>query len=57
MAPTATEVLDIARKAVKIFAKYGLKCCLFGSAASYLYGVPRTPNVSTIHNVSSSRRV
>ncbi|KAI1786246.1 hypothetical protein LXA43DRAFT_1034788 [Ganoderma leucocontextum] len=44
MAPTATQVLDIARKAVKIFAKYGLKCCLIGSTASYLYGVPRTPN-------------
>ncbi|PIL28661.1 hypothetical protein GSI_08705 [Ganoderma sinense ZZ0214-1] len=44
MAPTATEVLDITRKAIKIFAKYGLKCCLVGSVASYLYGVPRTPN-------------
>nr|VWP02637.1 Candidapepsin-7 (EC (ACP 7) (Aspartate protease 7) (Secreted aspartic protease 7) [Ganoderma boninense] len=44
MAPTSTEVLDIARKAIRIFAKYGLECCLVGSAASYLYGVPRTPN-------------
>ncbi|TBU47728.1 hypothetical protein BD309DRAFT_951274 [Dichomitus squalens] len=44
MAPTSDDVLDIARKTIKIFSKYGLNCCLFGSTASYLYGVKRTPN-------------
>ena len=46
MAPTAEQVLEIARKAINIFAKHGLQCCLTGSVASYLYGVNRTPNVS-----------
>ena len=55
MAPTANQVLDIARKAIKIFAKHGLKCCLIGSTASYLYGVPRTPNVSMLAFVSTCR--
>ncbi|KAI8989243.1 hypothetical protein BD414DRAFT_415208 [Trametes punicea] len=38
------EVMDIARKAIEIFARHGLKCCLVGSVASYVYGVLRTPN-------------
>ncbi|KAI0649646.1 hypothetical protein C8Q79DRAFT_997735 [Trametes meyenii] len=36
-------ILDIARAAVNIFARHGLKCCLVGSVASYVYGVPRIP--------------
>lgn len=46
MAPTNSQVLDIARKAIDIFAKHGLKCCLTGGVASQLYGVSRTPSVS-----------
>ena len=42
---TAADILEISRKAIAIFAKYGLRCCLVGSVASYLYGVDRTPNV------------
>ncbi|KAI0708403.1 hypothetical protein C8Q76DRAFT_770360 [Earliella scabrosa] len=44
MAPTTDQILEIARKAIKIFGKYGLECCLMGSVASYLYGVDRAPN-------------
>ncbi|TFK89416.1 hypothetical protein K466DRAFT_486906 [Polyporus arcularius HHB13444] len=44
MAPTKSQVLDIARKAIDIFAKHGLKCCLTGGVASQLYGVSRTPS-------------
>ena len=47
MAPTTDQILEIARKAIKIFGKYGLECCLMGSVASYLYGVDRAPNVSS----------
>ncbi|KAI0672034.1 hypothetical protein C8Q78DRAFT_1024590 [Trametes maxima] len=36
-------LLDIARSAINIFARRGLKCCLVGSVASYAYGVPRVP--------------
>ncbi|RPD60579.1 hypothetical protein L226DRAFT_545097 [Lentinus tigrinus ALCF2SS1-7] len=44
MSPTTSQILDIARKAIDIFAKHGLKCCLTGGAASLLYGVSRTPS-------------
>ncbi len=43
---TAAQILDVARRTITIFESYGLKCCLMGSTASYLYGVKRTPNVS-----------
>ncbi|KAI0649647.1 hypothetical protein C8Q79DRAFT_337305 [Trametes meyenii] len=39
-----SQVLDVARKVVSIFESRGLKCCLMGSVASYLYGVSRAPN-------------
>ncbi|KAH9934560.1 uncharacterized protein BXZ73DRAFT_77032 [Epithele typhae] len=49
MSPTAplqseTRILDIAKEAITIFSTYGLQSCLMGSAASFLYGVDRTPN-------------
>ncbi|KAI0685436.1 hypothetical protein C8T65DRAFT_592287 [Cerioporus squamosus] len=44
MSPTSIQVLDIARTAIDIFAKHGLKCCLTGGVASQLYGVSRTPS-------------
>ncbi len=43
---TLEEIYEVSKKAVDIFRSYGLKCCLFGSAACALYGVERTPNVS-----------
>ncbi len=45
MAPSAAQVLDVARKAVEIYAEHDLKCCLTGGVASHLYGVTRSPNV------------
>ncbi|KAI0365374.1 hypothetical protein BV20DRAFT_1028094 [Pilatotrama ljubarskyi] len=41
---TASQILDVARVTVDIFERRGLKSCLMGSVASYLYGVSRTPN-------------
>ncbi|EIW52046.1 uncharacterized protein TRAVEDRAFT_75471 [Trametes versicolor FP-101664 SS1] len=41
---TVAQILDVARKTIAIFESHGLKCCLMGSAASYLHGVKRTPN-------------
>ncbi|KAI0703897.1 hypothetical protein C8T65DRAFT_654564 [Cerioporus squamosus] len=41
---TLDEIYDVVGKAVDIFEGYGLKSCLFGSAACSLYGVDRTPN-------------
>lgn len=42
------EILGVSRMVVDIFNSVGLRCCLFGSAACYLFGVNRTPNVSHI---------
>ncbi|KAH9848592.1 hypothetical protein C2E23DRAFT_889036 [Lenzites betulinus] len=44
MSCTSSQVLDVARRTIEIFEEKGLKCCLIGSVASYLYGVKRTPN-------------
>ncbi|KAI8989242.1 hypothetical protein BD414DRAFT_536534 [Trametes punicea] len=41
---SSSQILDIARRVIALFEGRGLKCCLMGSLASYLYGVPRTPN-------------
>ncbi|KAI0356749.1 hypothetical protein OH77DRAFT_163095 [Trametes cingulata] len=41
---TSSEILSVARITIDIFERRGLRCCLMGSVASYLYGVPRTPN-------------
>lgn len=54
MAPTTAQTLEIAQKAIKIFNEHGLECCLFGSTASYLYGVNRAPNVTFLRLWSSS---
>ena len=50
MGPTSEQVLEVARNAIEIFERNGLKCCLVGSVASYLYGVQRTPSVSIDHS-------
>ncbi|OJT10872.1 hypothetical protein TRAPUB_12605 [Trametes pubescens] len=42
--PTEEEILGVSRTVVDIFDSVGLRCCLFGSAACYLFGVNRTPN-------------
>ncbi|KAI8996634.1 hypothetical protein BD414DRAFT_455577 [Trametes punicea] len=42
--PTREEILRAARKAIRVFADFGLQCCLFGSTACNLFGVSRTPN-------------
>lgn len=47
MSCTSSQVLDVARRTIEIFEEKGLKCCLIGSVASFLYGVKRTPNVSS----------
>ncbi|KAI0819365.1 hypothetical protein BC628DRAFT_1333201 [Trametes gibbosa] len=47
---TASQVLGVAQKTIEILEEKGLKCCLMGSAASYLYGVERTPNASSSHS-------
>ena len=48
--PTTSELHDIAKKAERIFARYGLACCLTGGVACELYGTTRSPNVrSTIY--------
>ncbi|CDO77362.1 hypothetical protein BN946_scf184787.g11 [Trametes cinnabarina] len=39
-----SQIIEVARKAISIFERHGLKCCLMGSLASYLYGVSRIPN-------------
>ncbi|KAI0634435.1 hypothetical protein C8Q77DRAFT_1056218 [Trametes polyzona] len=41
---TASQILDVARRTEEIYNSHGLRCCLMGSTASYLYGVERTPN-------------
>ncbi|KAI0365375.1 hypothetical protein BV20DRAFT_954333 [Pilatotrama ljubarskyi] len=41
---TVQAILEIARKAIEIFMRRGLRSCLVGSVASYAYGVSRTPN-------------
>lgn len=46
--PTEEEILGVSRTVVDIFDSVGLRSCLFGSAACYLFGVNRTPNVSHI---------
>ncbi|KAH9934561.1 uncharacterized protein BXZ73DRAFT_77033 [Epithele typhae] len=48
MPPTADEVLQVTQTAVSIFQGLGLSCCLFGSVASYIYGVARPPNDADI---------
>ncbi|KAI0771284.1 hypothetical protein BD413DRAFT_67141 [Trametes elegans] len=42
--PTTEEILNISERVVDIFQSYGLRSCLFGSAACNLFGVSRTPN-------------
>ena len=44
---TLDEIYDVAEQAVDIFRSHDLHTCLFGSAACSLYGVNRTPNVSS----------
>ena len=44
---TVDEIYDVAEQAVDIFRSHDLHTCLFGSAACSLYGVDRTPNVSS----------
>ncbi|KAH9835011.1 uncharacterized protein C8Q71DRAFT_797718 [Rhodofomes roseus] len=41
---TTSELHDIAKKAERIFARYGLPCCLTGGVACQLYGTTRLPN-------------
>ncbi|KAI0356750.1 hypothetical protein OH77DRAFT_1495092 [Trametes cingulata] len=41
---TAQAILEVARKAIEIFMRRDLRCCLVGSVASYAYGVSRMPN-------------
>ncbi|KZT63378.1 hypothetical protein DAEQUDRAFT_770676 [Daedalea quercina L-15889] len=41
---TTSELHDIAKKAARIFARYGLGCCLTGGVACALYGTTRSPN-------------
>ncbi|KAI0752461.1 hypothetical protein C8Q80DRAFT_1267008 [Daedaleopsis nitida] len=63
MAPTTEQILEVAQKAVKIFSKLGLECCLIGSVASYLYGVTRPPNdvdlviLSTLYDQETLKRI
>ncbi|KAI0703892.1 hypothetical protein C8T65DRAFT_578600 [Cerioporus squamosus] len=42
--PTTQEICNIAAQAVRIFSGHGLRSCLFGSTASWLHGLDRTPN-------------
>jgi len=42
--PTKAEIQTVARATVTALAEHGLECCLFGSAASSLYGASRVPN-------------
>ncbi|KAH9903130.1 hypothetical protein C8Q73DRAFT_673123 [Cubamyces lactineus] len=42
--PTTSEILDVASMAIAVFESQGLRCCLMGSVASYMYGVSREPN-------------
>ena len=42
---TTSELHDIAKEAVRIFARYGLACCLTGGVACELYGVSRDSHV------------
>lgn len=41
---TTAEIYDISRRAVAIFARSGLTCCLTGGTACALYGTTRRPN-------------
>jgi len=41
---TTSELHDIAKKAERIFARYGLACCLTGGVACGLYGTTRPAN-------------
>ncbi|EIN09003.1 hypothetical protein PUNSTDRAFT_68008 [Punctularia strigosozonata HHB-11173 SS5] len=41
--PTASEIRQVARVTVDIFASHNIPCCLFGGAACALYGTTRTP--------------
>ncbi|KAI0943081.1 hypothetical protein AcV7_002323 [Taiwanofungus camphoratus] len=49
--PSLDEIYYIAKKAVAIFAKHSLRCCLVGGAACALYGLDRCPNVSRESNL------
>ncbi|KAI0325239.1 hypothetical protein GY45DRAFT_1330534 [Cubamyces sp. BRFM 1775] len=51
--PTTSEILDVAGLAVAVFESQGLRCCLMGSVASYMYGVSREPNDADIVVLSS----
>ena len=45
MMVTTWELHYIAETAERIFARYGLACCLTGGVACQLYGTTRGPNV------------
>ncbi|KAI0088398.1 hypothetical protein BDY19DRAFT_994295 [Irpex rosettiformis] len=44
LSPTADEIKQVAHSVVRVLTARGLKTCLFGGAACYLYGNSRTPN-------------
>lgn len=54
--PSLDEIYYIAKKAVAIFAKHSLRCCLVGGAACALYGLDRCPNVSRESNLVRETR-
>ncbi|KAH9919564.1 uncharacterized protein B0H18DRAFT_879935 [Fomitopsis serialis] len=60
---TTAELHDIAKKAERIFARYGVACCLTGGVACGLYGTTRPANdvdlvvLTTAHQQEELKRI